>query len=74
MATLSIRLGGRLLDWLRARSAEAGVSPEELVEETLRRQELAERFVALTGRIGEKAAQRGLTPEGLDDLLGGGDG
>lgn len=69
MTTLSIKLEDRLVNWLRSRSAESGVSPEELVEETLRRQELSERFMSLTEEIGQEAVARGLTPEKLDELL-----
>lgn len=69
MTTISIKLEDRLLEWLRARSSEAGMTPEEVVADTLRRQELSERFLALTEEIGGKAARRGLTQEKLDELL-----
>jgi hypothetical protein len=73
MTTISIKLEDRLLEWLRARSYEAGMTPEEVVADTLRRQELSERFLTLTKEIGEKAARRGLTQEKLDELLRGGE-
>ena len=73
MTTLSITLEDRLSAWLRARSTEAGITPEALVEETLRKQEISERLAEITRRTADKAAARGLTEETLEALLRKGD-
>lgn len=70
MRTISVDLDERLVKWLREQSVESGMSPEELAGEILRRQVIAERFLALTNRMGQEAAERGLTAEELDRLLG----
>ena len=64
MTTLSITLEDQLARWLKARSAESGLSPEELIRDTLRRRQKLDEFKALADQLHQKALSAGYTSEG----------
>ena len=69
--TVSLTLDPTLSDWLRRRSQELGVPPDEVVRGVLERKQAAEEFRALAQPMSDEARARGLTDETLTKLLDG---
>jgi len=63
MTTLSITLEDQLARWLKARSAESGLSPEELIRDTLYRRQRLDKFKALADRLYQKTVSAGYRSE-----------
>ena len=73
MSTVSLTLPDDASRWLRRRSRELGMTPDAFVSDLITRRQAADEFRALSGEVGQRARDRGLTDAALADLLGGDD-